>query len=130
MVPISKCFIFLFGCVNESKSIRTKWLCRKVKISVTFFYSLTRNYKSVSSQHNNPLCRIVPIENVQEERKTTLNNNYDMEKYREMTFLYYLNLFNDFYVPLLLPNAGFDSVIRDSAQLWVSELSIYLYIYI
>ena len=87
MVPISKCFIFLFGCVNERKSIRTKWLCRKVKISVTFFYSFTRNYKSVSSQHNNPLCRIVPIENIQEYGK--LHSIIIMtRKNREMTFLF------------------------------------------
>jgi hypothetical protein len=41
----------------------------------------------------------------------------------EITFLYYLNLFNDFYNPLMLPDAGFDSVIRDSAPLLVNELS-------
>jgi hypothetical protein len=37
--------------------------------------------------------------------------------------LYYLNLFNDFYVPLLLPNAGFDSILKDAAPFLISELS-------
>jgi DNA polymerase elongation subunit (family B) len=36
-----------------------------------------------NSQHNNPLCRVVPIENLQEEGKSTLDK-YDKEKYREM----------------------------------------------
>jgi DNA polymerase elongation subunit (family B) len=43
----------------------------------------TIQYIYTNSQHNNPLCRVVPIENLQEEGKTTLNN-YDKEKYREM----------------------------------------------
>ena len=43
----------------------------------------TIQYIYTNSQHNNPLCRVVPIENLQEEGKTT-PNNYDKEKYREM----------------------------------------------
>jgi hypothetical protein len=42
----------------------------------------TIEYIYTNSQHNNPLCRVIPIENIQE-GKTTLNN-YDKEKYREM----------------------------------------------
>jgi DNA polymerase elongation subunit (family B) len=44
----------------------------------------TIQYIYTSSQHNNPLCRVVPIENLQEEGKTTTLDNYDKEKYREM----------------------------------------------
>ena len=43
----------------------------------------TIQYIYTNSQHNNPLCRVVPIDNIQE-GKTTLNNNYDKQKYREM----------------------------------------------
>ena len=38
-------------------------------------------------QHNNPLCRVVPIEiskGTKEEGKTITLDNYDKEKYREM----------------------------------------------
>jgi DNA polymerase elongation subunit (family B) len=44
----------------------------------------TIHYIYTNSQHNNPLCRVVPIENLQEEGKTTTLDNYDREKYREM----------------------------------------------
>jgi DNA polymerase elongation subunit (family B) len=44
----------------------------------------TIEYIYTNSQHNNPLCRVVPIDNIQEEAKTALNNNYDKQKYREM----------------------------------------------
>ena len=44
----------------------------------------TIQYIYTNSQHNNPLCRVVPIENLQEEGKTTTLDNYDKEKYREM----------------------------------------------
>jgi hypothetical protein len=39
----------------------------------------------IDSQHNNPLCRVIPvdIDSIQEEGKTILNN-YDKEKYKEM----------------------------------------------
>jgi hypothetical protein len=44
----------------------------------------TIQYIYTNSQHNNPLCRVVPIENLQEEGKTTTLDKYDKEKYREM----------------------------------------------
>ncbi|HET7391449.1 MAG TPA: DNA polymerase domain-containing protein [Nitrososphaeraceae archaeon] len=44
----------------------------------------TIEYIYANSQHNNPLCRVVPIDNIQEEAKTIPNNNYDKQKYREM----------------------------------------------
>lgn len=40
----------------------------------------TIQYIYTNSQHNNPLCRIVPIENIQAEETLI----YDKEKYREM----------------------------------------------
>jgi hypothetical protein len=43
----------------------------------------TMHYIYTNSQHNNPLCRVVPIENIQEEGKATLDK-YDKEKYRKM----------------------------------------------
>jgi DNA polymerase elongation subunit (family B) len=45
----------------------------------------TIQYIYTDSQHNNPLCRVVPIDidSIQEEGKTILNN-YDKEKYKEM----------------------------------------------
>ncbi|MGB7637389.1 MAG: hypothetical protein WBL88_07435, partial [Nitrososphaeraceae archaeon] len=44
----------------------------------------TIQYIYTNSQHNNPLCRVIPIENLQKEVKTTTLDNYDREKYREM----------------------------------------------
>ena len=48
----------------------------------------TIQYIYTNSQHNNPLCRVVPIEMMQkeqeEEGKTITLDNYDKEKYREM----------------------------------------------
>jgi hypothetical protein len=40
---------------------------------------------------------------------------------KEITFLYYLNLFNNFYVPLLHPNTGFDSIIQESVPSLIIE---------
>jgi DNA polymerase elongation subunit (family B) len=49
----------------------------------------TIQYIFTNSQHNNPLCRVVPIELMQkeeqgEEENAAPLNNYDKEKYREM----------------------------------------------
>jgi DNA polymerase elongation subunit (family B) len=41
----------------------------------------TIQYIYTDSKHNNPLCRVVPIENF-----TKSLPQYDKEKYREMTF--------------------------------------------
>ena len=43
-------------------------------------------YIYTNSQHNNPLCRVVPLELVKKEEEETKQNlpNYDKEKYREM----------------------------------------------
>ena len=38
-----------------------------------------------NSQHNNPLCRAVPIENIQKEVKTTTLDNYDRKVQRNGT---------------------------------------------
>ena len=42
-------------------------------------------YIYTNSQHNNPLCRVVPLQLVKEEEETKQNlPNYDKEKYKEM----------------------------------------------
>jgi hypothetical protein len=50
-----------------------------IKTDTQFGITLKKN---LASQHSNPLCRVVPIGNIQEEGKTT-PNNYDKEKYRD-----------------------------------------------
>lgn len=43
----------------------------------------TIRYIYKDSQHKNPLCRVVPVENTHQDR-TEEPFNYDKEKYREM----------------------------------------------
>jgi DNA polymerase elongation subunit (family B) len=43
----------------------------------------TTRYIYTDSQHKNPLCRVAPIDNIQE-KNTKETINYDKEKYREM----------------------------------------------
>ena len=45
----------------------------------------TIQYIYTNSKHNNPLCRVVPLEIIQKERmKQGTLNYYDKDKYREM----------------------------------------------
>jgi DNA polymerase elongation subunit (family B) len=78
----------------------------------------TIQYIYTNSQHNNPLCRVVPIENLQEEVKTTTLDKYDKEKYREMV----LDA-----AETILGSFGFDRTVygnykRKKGRKWYEEL--------
>lgn len=46
----------------------------------------TIQYIYTDSKHNNPLCRVIPIENIQSVP------SYDREKYREFRYIYDISL--------------------------------------